>query len=74
MASRPEPESVMTKEQLADFERRLSMLSDQGVEGVYRDAYKDCRYEGKQLPQPIALQQLIASWRVLRKFRKMSAS
>ena len=65
---------MMSREQLADFERKLTMLSDQGVEGVYRNAYKDCRYEGKQLPQPIALQQLIAAWRVLRKFRKMSGS
>jgi hypothetical protein len=72
MARRPESESVMTKEQLADFERRLSMLSDQGVEGVYQDAYSDCRYEGKQLPQPIAVQQLIAAWRELRRFRRAS--
>jgi len=70
MACRPKPESVMSKEQLADFERRLSMLSDQGVEGVYQDAYKDCRYEGKRLPMPIAVQQLVAAWRVLRKFRR----
>jgi hypothetical protein len=60
----------MSKEQLADFERRLSMLSDNRVEGVYQDAYKVCRYEGKQLPQPIAVQQLVAAWRVLRKFRR----
>ena len=72
MARRPEPESVMTKEQLADFTRRLSMLSDSGVEGIYQTAYQECRYDGKELPEPAVVQQLVAAWRVLRRFRRTS--
>jgi hypothetical protein len=39
----PESESVMSKEQLAEFERKLTMLSDSGVEGIYQSAYQECR-------------------------------
>jgi hypothetical protein len=69
MASRPEPERILTKEELAEFERKLSMLSDPGVGNMYQGAYQDCRYDGKVLP-PSAVQRLVAAWRVLRKFRR----
>jgi len=70
MARRLESESVMSKEQLAEFTRKLSMLSDSGVEGIYQSAYQECRYTGRELPQPATVQQLAAAWRVLRKFRR----
>ena len=66
MARRLESESVMSKEQLAEFTRKLSMLSDSGVEGIYQSAYQECRYNGRELPQPAAVQRLVAAWRVLR--------
>ena len=72
MARRPESESVMSKEQLADFMRRLSMLSDSSVAATYQSAYQECHYDGRELPQPAAVQQLVAAWRVLRKFRRAS--
>ena len=37
MARSPEPEPILTREQLADYARRLSMLSVPGVEKVYQD-------------------------------------
>jgi len=58
----------MSREELLEFSRRLSMLSTDGVEGVYRTAYADCRYDGNRVP-PAAVQQLVAAWRVLRRFR-----
>lgn len=45
------------------------MLSDSGVEGIYQSAYQECRYDGRELPQASAIQQLVATWRVLRKFK-----
>lgn len=59
----------MTREELAEFTRRLSMLSADGVEGVYRTAHQDCRLEGQRVPPAAALQQLVAAWRVLRRFQ-----
>jgi hypothetical protein len=63
MARRPESEAVLTREQLAEFTRRLQMLSEK----VYVTTYRDCRYDRKKLPPAAAIQQLVACWRVLRK-------
>ena len=59
------------KANMLEFTRRLQMLSDGGVEKIYQTAYRDCRFVGKKLPAPVALQQLVACWRVLRKSRAM---
>jgi len=69
VARRPGIEPVMTREQLAEFTRRLSMLSVDGVEGVYKTAHQDCRLERDRVPPPAAVQQLVAAWRVLRRFQ-----
>ena len=70
MARRPESEAVLDREQLAEFTRRLQMLSDDGVEKIYQTAYKDCALNRQRLPAAAAIQQLVACWRVLRKFRR----
>jgi len=51
----------MSREELSEFSRRLSMLSTDGVEGVYRTAYNDCPIEGNRLPPAAAVQQLVAA-------------
>ncbi|HKE20827.1 MAG TPA: hypothetical protein VKB88_00465 [Bryobacteraceae bacterium] len=48
----------MTRDDLTDFTRRLSMLSADGVERVYETTYKDCRYDGPNVPPATAIQQL----------------
>jgi hypothetical protein len=70
MARRPEPEAILSREQLEEFTRHLQKLSDDGVERIYETAYRDCRYDRKKLPPAVALQQLVACWRVLRRFKK----
>lgn len=60
----------MTPEELAEFRRRLSMLSDSGIEGVYNTAYKDCRLEGKRIPPAAAIQQIVAAWKELRNMQR----
>ena len=45
------------------------MLSIPGVEGVYRTAYNDCRFDGKRVLPAAAIQQLVAAWKVLRRIR-----
>ena len=66
MSRRPESDPALSREQLDEFTRRLSMLSVPGVEGVYQTAYADCRFDGRKLPPPAAVQQLVATWKVLR--------
>jgi len=68
VANRPEIDAVLTRQQLAEFTRRLSMLSVDGVEGTYHTAYAECRYDGRTPPPAAAVQQLVAAWKVLRRF------
>jgi hypothetical protein len=68
MARRPEPDRVLTHEELAQFTQRLSMLSPDGVERAYRDAYEECRLD-RTIPQAAFVQQLVAAWKFLRKMR-----
>jgi hypothetical protein len=72
MAYRPEPEAMLTHEQLADFTRQLQMLSDDGVEKIYETTYRDCAFKERILPPAATIQQLVATWKVLRKFRAIS--
>lgn len=70
MAHRPGTEPIMSREELLEFRRRLSMLSGSGIEGVYNTSYRDCRFDGRKLPPAAAIQQLVAAWKELRKMRK----
>ena len=72
MAHRPESETILTREQLAEFTRQLQMLSDDGVERIYETTYGECAFKERILPPAAAIQQLVAAWKVLRKFRAMS--
>ena len=72
MAYRPEPETILTRDGLAEFTRRLLMLSDDGVERIYEDTYRECAFKERILPPAASIQQLVAAWKVLRKFRAMS--
>jgi hypothetical protein len=69
VARRPESETKLSKEELEEFSRRLSLLSVQGIETAYQTAYSECRYDGKTLPPAAAIQQLVAAWKMMRKMR-----
>ena len=70
VAHRPESETILSREQLAEFTRQLQMLSDDGVERIYETTYRECAYKQRVLLPAAAVQQLVACWRVLRKFRR----
>jgi hypothetical protein len=70
MAASPDANTVLTRDQLAEFQRKLSLLSDAGVEQEYQRCWQDARYDGKRLPAAATIQQLVGSWRVLRRFQK----
>ena len=48
------------------------MLSDDGIERIYETTYRECAFKERILPPAAAIQQLVAAWKVLRKFRAMS--
>jgi hypothetical protein len=39
---------------------------------MYETAYRECAFKERILPPAAAIQQLVATWKVLRKFRGMS--
>jgi hypothetical protein len=57
VARRPEPETILTREQLEAFTRRLLMLSDDGVERIYEETYRECAFKERILPPAAAIQQ-----------------
>ena len=61
MARRPSPEDFdrpLTKAELAERERRLSLLSPNHVADAYRQAHGACRMDGDRLPSARAFQEL----------------
>jgi hypothetical protein len=70
MARRPDPlpNDAMTREQLEQFRRNLSLLSPETVKERYRRAADRCRF--LDLPTPRVIQELVVLWKVLWKWRK----
>jgi hypothetical protein len=73
MARRPAPEEFdrpLTKEELAQRERQLSMLSPHHVADAYRQAHEQCRMEGDRLPRARAVQELVTVWKLMWRWRR----
>jgi hypothetical protein len=67
MAWRPDPtqfDKPLTKEDLADWRRALSMLSEHSVRDAYRLAWERCKMQGDGLPPPSAVQELVTAWKL----------
>ncbi len=60
----PERDETLTREELKELKRNLSLLSTPGVVNFYRDAYTQCAPERK--PGARAIQQLVIAWKILR--------
>jgi len=74
MASRRPSEEIdrpLTEAQLANLRRRLAMLHSSSVADAYRRAHEASRMDdGDRLPRASAVQELVAAWKVLWKWRK----
>ena len=70
MARRPMPlpNDAMTREQLKELQRNLSLLSPYTVKEKYRTLVDRCRF--LDLPTPRIIQELVTTWRVLWRWRK----
>jgi hypothetical protein len=70
MALRPTstPNDALTRDQLKQLERNLSLLNPHIVEEKYRQAADRCRF--LDLPTPRVMQELVTTWKVLWRRRK----
>ena len=59
---------AMTRQQLKEMERNLSLLTPQIVKEKYRQAADRCRF--LDLPTPRVIQELVTTWKVLWRWRK----
>jgi len=60
----------LTKSQLAELERRLSLLSRYDVAQTYRRGHQRCCMQGELLPRAEAVQELVVAWKVMRRWKK----
>jgi hypothetical protein len=73
MARRPElrREEVLSREQLADLARNLSLLGEHSVREFYQSAYRECAIvNSSTFPSARAIQQLVQAWKQLRRWRR----
>jgi len=70
MAKRPTSiaNDALTRAQLKQLERNLSLLSPYVVKEKYRQAADRCRF--LDLPTPRVIQELVTTWKVLWRWRK----
>jgi RES domain-containing protein len=70
MAKRPTypPNDAMTRQQLQQLERSLSLLSRHIVKEKYRQVVDRCRF--LDLSTPRVMQELVTTWKVLWRWRK----
>jgi hypothetical protein len=72
MARRPDvrQDDVLTREELKQLQQRLSHLRVASVEEFYRSAHHRCSFQARRLASPRAMQELVQTWKLLRKWRK----
>jgi hypothetical protein len=58
---------VLSKEELAQLQRKLRTMSLTGLSDFYRAAYHRCRLEGYAIPPARAIQELVQAWKAIRK-------
>jgi len=68
MARRPADE-VLSRKELTELQRRLSMMSPTAVEDFYRSAHMVCRIGPGHFPSARAIQELVQAWKQMRKWR-----
>jgi hypothetical protein len=70
MASRPRPpEEILTRKDLEELERRLSMMSTTAVQDFYQYTHSACRIFPGHFPSARAIQELVQAWKQMRKWR-----
>ena len=69
MARRPRPPGeILSRNDLVELQRRLSMMSQMAVQDFYQRAYMVCRIGPGHFPSPRAIQELVQAWKQMRKW------
>jgi hypothetical protein len=63
-------DEISSAEDLAELKRQLARLHPFMVEDAYREAYARCAPVAGRIPKPSAVQELVAAWQQLWKWRK----
>jgi hypothetical protein len=67
VARRPDVQKpVISREELAELQRKLSTMSVTAIQDFYRAAYYRCRLENDGLPPARAIQELVQAWKAMR--------
>jgi hypothetical protein len=67
---RPQPpDEILSREELAELQGRLSMMGTSMLQDFYRSAHFVCRIGPGHFPNAKAIQELVAAWKQLRKWR-----
>lgn len=70
MARRPQPpDEVLSRKDLVELQRRLSMMGVTAVQDFYRSAHFVCRIGPCHFPSARAIQELVQAWKQMRKWR-----
>jgi hypothetical protein len=64
------PDEVLTPAQLAELQRRLSVLHPSSVEQVCRKAHERCAPVAGRVPEASVAQELVTAWKQLREWSK----
>lgn len=60
---------MLTRKELAELQSRLSMMGTSMLQDFYRNAHFVCRIGPGHFPSAKAIQELVAAWKQLRKWR-----
>jgi hypothetical protein len=70
MARRPQPpDEVLSRKDLAELQRRLSMMSVTALQDFYQYTHSACRIFPGHFPSARAIQELVQAWKQIRKRR-----
>jgi hypothetical protein len=60
---------MLSRKDLAELRRRLSMMSVTAVQDFYQSAHMVCRIGPGHFPSATAIQELVQAWKQMRKWR-----
>jgi hypothetical protein len=67
VAKRPDfAKQVLSREDLAELQRRLGQMSVTAVQDFYRTAYLGCRLNEGHVPSARSIQELVQAWKQMR--------
>src|SRR4029077_14808970 len=70
IARRPRPpDEILSRKDLAELQRKLSMMSVTAVQDFYSSAHMVCRIGPGHFPSARAIQELVQAWKQMRKWR-----